>query len=196
MESMADSSAAGASDAGLVRAVAGGDERALAELYDRFAPVLLGLARRVLHDAEEAQEVVQETFLHVWNRAGSYDPERSSVSTWLALVTRSRAIDRVRNRKVVDRTHAAVRKESSPGHESAKGGLRVLEDERRRRVQRELGKIPEEQRRMLEMSFFEGMTQREIAESTGIPLGTVKTRTLLAMKKLREALRDEIRELL
>lgn len=193
---MADSSTAGASDSGLVRAVAAGDERALAELYDRFAPVLLGLARRVLHDSEDAQEVVQETFLHVWNRAGSYDPGRSSVSTWLALITRSRAIDRVRNRKVVDRTHAAMQKETGPGHESARGGARVLEEERRRRVRRELGNVPEEQRRILEMAFFEGMTQREIAESTGIPLGTVKTRTLLAMKKLREALRDEIRELL
>lgn len=196
MESMADSSTAGSSDAGLVRAVAGGDERALAELYDRFAPVLLGLARRVLHDSEDAHEVVQEAFLHVWNRAGNYEPGRSSVSTWLALITRSRAIDRVRNRKVVDRTHAAMQKEAGPAHESARGGARVLEEERRRRVQRELGRIPAEQRRILEMAFFEGMTQREIAESTGIPLGTVKTRTLLAMRKLREGLRDEIRELL
>lgn len=184
------------SDAALVRAVAAGDRDAVAAIWDRFAPVLLGLARRVLDDPADAEEVVQEVFVHLWKQAGRYDPSRSSVSTWLALVTRSRAIDRLRTRGVVDRTHAAVQKEAGPEHASGDGASRVLHGERRQRVRAELAGIPEEQRRVLELAFFEGLTQREIAERTGIPLGTVKTRTLLAMKKLRTALRDEIRELL
>lgn len=185
-----------ASDPALVRAVAAADKAAVAELWDRFAPMLLGLARRVVQDPDDAEEVLQEVFLHVWNRADRYDPSRSSVATWLALIARSRAIDRARSRGVVDRTHAAVQHEPGPAHASAEGAARVQHDERRRRVRAELGNLPEDQRRVLELAFFGGMTQREIAESTGIPLGTVKTRTLLAMKKLRAALRDEIRELL
>jgi RNA polymerase sigma-70 factor (ECF subfamily) len=179
-----------------VRAVAAGDRDAVAALWDRFAPVLLGLARRVLKDPADAEEVVQEVFLHLWRQAGRYDPTRSSLSTWLALVTRSRAIDRLRTRGVVDRTHASVQAEAGPAHASGEGASRVLHGERRRRVRDELAGLPEEQRQVLELAFFEGLTQREIAERTGIPLGTVKTRTLLAMKKLRTALRDEIRELL
>lgn len=189
-------SASPAADVALVRAVAAGDEAAVAELWDRYAPMLLGVARRVVQDPDDAEEVLQEVFLHVWNRAGRYDPSRSSVSTWLALIARSRAIDRVRTRGVVDRTHAAVRHATQPAHASAEGAARVHHDERRKRVRDELATLPEEQRRVLELAFFGGMTQREIAEATGIPLGTVKTRTLLAMKKLRTALRDEIRELL
>ena len=185
-----------AGDLALVRAVAAGDRDAVAALWDRFAPVLLGLARRVLKDPADAEEVVQEVFLHLWRQADRYDPTRSSLSTWLALVTRSRAIDRLRTRGVVDRTHAAVQAEAGPAHASGEGASRVLHGERRRRVRDELAGLPEEQRQVLELAFFEGLTQREIAERTGIPLGTVKTRTLLAMRKLRTALRDEIRELL
>lgn len=197
MDSVAPSdSASPAADVALVRAVAAGEEAAVGELWDRYAPMLLGVARRVVQDPDDAEEVLQEVFLHVWNRADRYDPSRSSVSTWLALIARSRAIDRVRTRGVVDRTHAAVRHEPEPAHASAEGAARVHHDERRKRVRAELATLPEEQRRVLELAFFGGMTQREIAEATGIPLGTVKTRTLLAMKKLRIALRDEIRELL
>lgn len=183
-------------DATLVRSIAGGDREAVAELYDRYAPMLLALARKVVKDPGDAEEVVQEAFVHAWNRARTYDGSRSSVATWLVLITRSRAIDRVRSRNVVERTHATVRGEAGDGHASAEGAARVFHGERRNRVRAELARIPEEQREVLELAFYEGLTQREIAERTGIALGTVKTRTLLAMKKLRTALRDEIRELL
>lgn len=197
MDSVASSrSPQDGNDTALVRAVAEGDQAAVAKLYDRYAGMLLGLARKVVKDPADAEEVLQETFLHVWNRARSYDPSRSSVATWLVLIARSRSIDRVRTRNVVDRTHAAVQKEAGPDHESAQGVGSVLDRERRLRVRSELESIPEEQRAVLELAFFQGLTQREIAETTGIPLGTVKTRTLLAMKKLRKSLRDEIRELL
>jgi RNA polymerase sigma-70 factor (ECF subfamily) len=173
---------------------------ALAELYDRHAPALLALARRILGraaDAADAEEVVQEVFLKVWNDAGRYDAGRSSVSTWLVLITRSRAIDRLRSRKVVERVHEAAHLEDpSADHASSEGLESVFHRERRQRVKSELDKLPPEQKQVLEMAFYEGLSQTEIAERAGFPLGTVKTRTLLAMKKLRSALRSEIRELL
>jgi RNA polymerase sigma-70 factor (ECF subfamily) len=183
-------------EADLVARVAGGDEEALAALYDRYAPVLLGLARRVLGDPADAEEVLQETFVHAWTRAGRYDPGRSSVGTWLALIARSRAIDRLRSRKSAGRTVEAARMESPPGHESPRAAGAVFAHERLARVAAALGDLPAEQRQVIELAYFSGLSQTEIAGATGIPLGTVKTRTLLAMKKLRAALAAEIEALL
>lgn len=183
-------------DAGLVRRLADRRQEALAELFDRYGKLLLALTGRILGRAAEAEEVVQEAFLQAWNQAGSYNPERASVSTWLVLIARSRALDRLRSRKVSERTAESARAESPAGHTSPEGPAAVLFRERRLRVGQELERLPAEQRQVLELAFFEGLTQREIAERTGVPLGTVKTRTLLAMQKLRAALRSEIRELL
>lgn len=185
-------------DVALVRRVAADrSPDALAALYDRYAPTLLALILRVLGDRAEAEEVLQEVFIHVWNRGDRYDPARSSVSTWLVLVARSRAIDRLRSRRVVERTaEAAALEDPTPVHRSPDGVDNVFMQERRERVRRELAELPPEQRQVLELAFYGGLTQSEIASRTGIPLGTVKTRTLLAMKKLRQALRSEIRELL
>jgi RNA polymerase sigma-70 factor (ECF subfamily) len=184
-----------AEDAALVRRIAGREQAALGELYDRYGGLLLGLASRILGGSAEAEEVVQETFIQVWNRARSYDPNRSSVSTWLVLLGRSRSIDRLRSRRAGERAGEAVRLEV-PTHASPSGPGDVLFRERRERVREELAALPAEQRAVLELAFYHGLTQSEIAERTGIALGTVKTRTLLAMKKLRAALRAEIRELL
>ena len=185
-------------DAALVRQVAAArSPEALAALYDRYAPTLLALIHRVLGDRAEAEEVLQEVFVHLWNRGDRYDPARSSVSTWLVLVARSRAIDRLRSRRVAERTvEAAALEDPAPAHRSPDGVDNVFMHERRERVRRELAKLPPEQRQVLDLAFYGGLTQSEIASTTGIPLGTVKTRTLLAMKKLRQALRSEIRELL
>lgn len=185
-----------ATDAALVRQILEHRPEALGELYDRHAPGLLALARRVLGGSSDAEEVLQEVFLHVWNNAGRYDPARSSVSTWLVLITRSRAIDRLRSRKVVERVHEAAHLEDPGEHASSEGLESVFIRERRERVKSELDKLPPEQRQVLEMAFYEGLSQAEIAGRADLPLGTVKTRTLLAMKKLRSALRSEIRELL
>lgn len=185
-----------AQDADLLRRIAEGSQDALAELYDRHSSSLLALAARVLHDPEDAEEVLQEVFVHVWHRAAQYDPTRSSASTWLVLITRSRAIDRLRSRKVVERTVTAAHQENPRDHTSPTGAANVLSNERRERVRRELKSLPAEQQQVLELAFYRGMTQSEIAKATGIPLGTVKTRTLLAMKKLRTALRADVRDLL
>ena len=192
-----NSSAATVTDGALLRLVAERRPEALTALYDRHAPHLLALARRILGAAGEAEDVVQEVFVHVWNNSSRYDPSRSSVSTWLVLVTRSRAIDRLRHRQVVDRSHEAAHRDVPPDeHASPEGVEAVLTRERRDRVRRELENLPPEQRQVLEMAFYEGLSQTEIAARADLPLGTVKTRTLLAMKKLRNALRTEIRQLL
>lgn len=183
-------------EAQIVRRMAEGDSNALSELYDRYSGMLNGLALRVLSDPADAEEILQEAFLQAWDQADRYDPARSSVSTWLVLITRSRAIDRLRSRKVGDKTAVAAHEENPQTHTSPTGARDVLMSERRRRICAELEKIPPEQREVLELAFFRGMTQREIAEHTTMPLGTVKTRTLLAMKKLRRALAEEIEELL
>jgi len=180
----------------LVARMAAGDSLALGELYDRYAGMLLALAIRILHDQGAAEDVLQEAFWQAWRQANRYDSSRSSVSTWLVLLTRSRAIDRLRSRQVKERTLAAVREEREPAHTSPVGVGDVLMQERRQRLREELGRLPEAQREVLELAFFGGLTQREIAERTETPLGTVKTRSLLGLKKLREALRDQMEELL
>jgi len=183
-------------DAALLRLVADRQAEALGVLYGRYAPTLLALGKRVLGSLAEAEEVLQEVFLYVWNHAARYDASRSSVSTWLVLVARSRAIDRLRTRKVVERTHETAHQESPPGHASPEAVDAVFVRERREKVRSEMDKLPPEQKQVLEMAFYEGLSQSEIAAKADVPLGTVKTRTLLAMKKLRGALRDEVRQLL
>jgi RNA polymerase sigma-70 factor (ECF subfamily) len=184
------------SDAAVVRLVAERRPEALGELYDRYGSLLLGIAYRVLGNRTDAEEVLQDVFLHVWNQAERYDAARSSVSTWLVLIGRSRAIDRLRSRRVAERVRDAAQHEAGDDHASPEGADNVLMAERRQRVRRELDALPPEQRQVLDLAFYQGLSQSEIAGKTGIPLGTVKTRTLLAMKKLRQALRQEIRELL
>lgn len=183
-------------DALLVKRVAAQDPDALAELFDRHSGSLLALAQRILGDRAEAEEVLQEAFLQVWNQAGRYQPQRSSVPTWLVLITRSRAIDRLRSRQVAGRTISQLQNDKRKLHTSPEGAGHVLHAQRRRRLRQEMAELPEEQRQVLELAFYQGMTQSEIAKDTGIPLGTVKTRTLLAMKKLRHALQTDIKELL
>jgi len=183
-------------DLALVRRMVAGDADALAELYDRYAGILLAVARRILGPAGEADEVLQEAFLQAWNQAERYDPGRSSVSTWLVLIARTRALDRLRSRGARERAATAAAAEPAPVDTSSRLDERVLQAERRQRVREALAEIPDEQRRVLELAFYEGLSQSEIATRTGAPLGTVKTRALLGMKKLRQALRGEIRELM
>jgi len=183
-------------DVALLRQVADRQPEALGVLYTRYASTLLALGKRILGTLADAEELLQEVFLHVWNNAGRYDAARSSVSTWLILIARSRAIDRLRTRKVVERTHDTAVQENPVEHASPEGLEAVFVHERRERVRSEMDKLPPEQRQVLELAFYEGLSQSEIASKADLPLGTVKTRTLLAMKKLRGALRDEIRQLL
>lgn len=184
------------SDADLVALIAEQDQAALGELYQKFCGVQLALVSRILGGSGDAEEVLQEVFLQVWRQAGRYDASRSSVSNWLSLIARSRAIDRLRSRNVMQRTATAAYAEKRDTHASPEGSQNVLFSERRKRIRAALAELPKEQSEVIELAFFKGMTQSEIADSTGIPLGTVKTRTLLAMKKLRLALQSELKDLL
>ncbi len=183
-------------DGVLVRLVDDRRPEALEVLYARYAPSLLALGKRILGSLPDAEEVLQEIFLYIWNHPRRYDSARSSVATWLMLLARSRAIDRLRTRKVVERTHESSALGNPAPHASSDSLDTVFLEQRRERVQRELDRLPPEQRQVLEMAFYQGLSQSEIAAKADLPLGTVKTRTLLAMKKLRNALRDEIRQLL
>ena len=183
-------------DADLLARIVSRESDALGELYDRYSRVLLALIRRIVGGAGEAEEVLQEVFLQVWNQAERYDCSRSSVSNWLSLISRSRSIDCLRKAHVKERTAQKAFEEDPRLDTSPEGPTDVLFVERRTRIRVALGDLPEEQRLVIELAFFKGLTQTEIAASTSIPLGTVKTRTLLAMKKLRRALRDDLKDLL
>lgn len=177
-------------DADLLSLAADGYREGLAILYDRHSSMLLAVALKMLRNRPDAEEVVQEVFFYAWRRAADYDRTRAAVSSWLVLIVRSRCLDRLRSYQRMDAMLTVVGREA-PGAEGPKSYSRILEDQRSLRLQDALSRLPEAQREVLEHSFFGGLTQREVAELTGIPLGTVKTRTLLAMQKLRRELDSE-----
>ena len=166
------------------------DADALGTLYDRHSARLLGLAHRILGDTGEAEEVLQETFLYAWRAASTFDPSRGSVLAWLIVATRSRSIDRLRARRPSIARGPAdsdpLERLSAPGDIEAESAAREWEAECRAAI----GKLPAEQREALELAYFEGLTHAEIAERTGSPLGTVKTRIRLGLMKLREGMRS------
>ena len=170
------------------------DPAAIAELYDRYAGLLVSLADRILHDRQEAEDVLQEVFVQVWRIAERYDSRRSSVSTWLVMLMRCRALDRYRSRSARQRTRDSLRDQVTDT-QAAEAEERVWRRELYQRLRDELSKIPAEQRRPIELAYYRGLTQVEIARELGVPLGTVKTRILLGMRKLKQGLRDEIRVL-
>jgi RNA polymerase sigma-70 factor, ECF subfamily len=178
-------------DADLLRRMAAGDEAALGALYDRWAPLVHSVVLRVVGDADDAEELVEETFWQAWRQAGRYDASRGGISGWLVVIARSRALDRVRLRGW-QRAGAASGLDGAAAAEpvvDVAGPLdAAAQDETRRLVRAALEKLPVEQRETVEMAYFRGMSQTEIAAATGQPLGTVKTRARLALQKLREAL--------
>ena len=177
-------------DRALLARIEARDADALARLYDRHAARLLGLAERILGGGGEAEEVVQEVFLYVWRAAASFDPARGSALAWLLVATRSRAIDRLRARRPASSRGELRRLNDVP--ESAVPGDVELDSAAREWESlclAAIGELPPEQRRVLELAYFEGLTHTEIAEKTATPLGTVKTRVRLGLMKLRERIR-------
>jgi RNA polymerase sigma-70 factor (ECF subfamily) len=182
-----------ADDAGLLRAVARGDESAFARVYDRYSPILLGLLLRILRSRAEAEDVLQEVFLQVWQQARSFDESRGRAFTWLVTLARSRAIDRLRS---VDSRERAALRSAEDGQPVTQASAPADEDairaERAEAVRGALGELPEEQRQVLVLAYLEGMSQSEIAAAKNQPLGTVKTRTRAGLKKLSESLRSRL----
>lgn len=182
-------------DLPLIRGMAAGSEAALSALYDRWHGAVSALADRILADADEADDVVEETFWQAWRTAGRYDPSRGSVQTWLLTIARTRSLDRLRARR--------RRREQSADAEGPDGSGSIAslaadatadttataeQGEQRRIVRAALAALPPEQKATLELAYFGGLSQSEIAAQMNEPLGTVKTRTRMALQKLRDAL--------
>ncbi len=179
-----------AEDVALIRRMCDADETALGALYDRWTRSLYSLVFHLLKDADEAEDVVEETFWQAWRKASSYEPSRGAVSTWLLTIGRRRALDRLRAKgrrreEPLTREDGVVADMPAPGLDPS---MAAEGSERRMHVLAALRELPEEQREVLELGYFQGLSQTEIAEATGQPLGTVKTRMRLAMQKLKEPL--------
>lgn len=178
------------SEAALLRQVAQHDQAALSELYDRYARVLYAVAFRSLNSAEESEEVVLDVFAQVWRTAARYDIDKGRVDNWLFMMTRSRVLDRLRSLQRVTKVtlvseNAAEIQTTTPGVDPLES---VLISERRDRVLAALSQLPAEQRQVIELAYYKGLTQSEIAAQTNLSLGTVKTRVRLGLSKLRVAL--------
>lgn len=171
-----------------MRCIAAGDQRALSDLYDRTSPRVYGLALRILGEVAAAQDVVIEVYAQAWTQAGSYDAQRGSVLAWLLTRTRSRAIDLLRSRnRTIGRT-APYEQASKLPAETPDPEETSLAAERRRIVQQALEGLQPEQRRVIELAYFCGLSHSEIAAKLDQPLGTVKTRVRTGMIRLRESL--------
>ena len=198
-------------EAALVQAIAGGSHEALAVLYDRHADAVYATASRLTSDRQVAEEVVQETFLALWNRAESFDPAAGSLPAWLHTIARNRTVDRLRaasrrpglfplsaaagegedDNGALERLAAtgvvvaAGRGAPSPDSAVVAGEVRVM-------LQDALAVMPDEERTVIVLAYREELTQAEIADRLGWPIGTVKTRTRRALRRLREVLADEL----
>jgi RNA polymerase sigma-70 factor (ECF subfamily) len=173
------------SDEALVASIADGDEGALAALYDRYARPAYGLALRVVRDPALAQDALQEAFLAVWRTAAAFDPGRASAQTWVLTLVHRRAVDLVRREE-------RRRADPLPGQlpQPLEGGADEEADlrERRRRVQAALAGLADDQRQALELAYYGGLSQSELAERLGVPLGTFKCLMYVALGKLGELL--------
>ena len=178
------------SDEALVALVARSDEPALAELYDRIGGIAYGLAYRILRDESLAEDAVQEAFLGLWRAAGSFLPERAKASTWILTLVHRRAVDLVRREE---------RRRTEPREGAPETTTDSAEDSawvrfERERVQEALAQLPDQQREAIELAYYGGFTQSELAERLGQPLGTIKSRMFAGLSRLRELLDDGVRK--
>jgi RNA polymerase sigma-70 factor (ECF subfamily) len=180
-------------DESLIRLVAVSRSEALSALYDRYNRLVFSMALHAVGDPATAEEITQDVFFRVWEKAGTYRMEQARVSTWLVSITRYRSIDILRQRGARPQLHddageaLAAMPDSNPGPEDQAD--QTLEQ---RRVRAALAALPPEQRRSVELAYYGGLSHSEIASATGEPLGTIKTRIRMAMQKLRQMLRDDL----
>ncbi len=188
-----DGSAAGRTDDELMAGLTEGRLDALGALYDRYSALVFSVSLRVLYDWQLAEDVTQEVFLRLWQRPESYDPSRGRLLSWLMSVTRNRAIDERRRlsrrqRSEEDEEPTLELRDHDTSGDPALGASLA---ESRRVVRAAMALLPPAQREVVELAYFGGLTQTEIAERLHVPLGTVKTRVRLAMRKLRDTLEEE-----
>jgi RNA polymerase sigma-70 factor (ECF subfamily) len=181
-------------DAELLRRTAAGDADAFSQLYDRTSRVLFALARQILRNDTAAEDLLQDVYVQVWDRAGSFDASLGRPITWLMTLTRNRAVDRLRSSQRFERMIETVQ-----GEAELAGGAFENEPEmhadRRQMIRDALKGLSAEQRQALDMAFFGGLSQAEIAEKLNVPLGTIKARMRRGMMQMRDALmRSELKE--
>lgn len=169
------------SDDELAQRLRDGDEKALRTAYDRHGAAVLYLAQRLLGNRADAEDVTQVTFVAAWNGRDGFDPQRGSMLSWLLGIARRKAVDRIRSAVREDRVVESVREQPPPGTD-VETPERIVD---RLVVADELGRLPEDQRRTLEMAFFDDLTHPQIAAATGLPLGTVKSHIRRGMANLR-----------
>jgi RNA polymerase sigma-70 factor (ECF subfamily) len=177
-------------DRALLTRVAAGDVAALRALYDEHAPRAMAIALQVLRSSQDAEDVVQETFLELWRRAAQFDDSRGTAIAWVVTIARSRAIDRLRASSVAGRVLGSVATGDLMGTALPSPADRTEERREGARVAAALAALPALQRETIELAYFQGLSHSEIAVKTGSPLGTVKMRVKLAMQKLSGLLRE------
>jgi RNA polymerase sigma-70 factor (ECF subfamily) len=177
----------------LLGRIAAGDREAFGALYDRYSKPLYAFALRVLGNASDAEDVLQEVFVQIWEKAGQFNEAEGRPFSWAAAMTRNKSIDRLRsqqrrNRLVEEATESAV---ADPAATTTSTGIGLGADETTR-IRSAVGTLPEDQRRAIEMAFFSGLTHHEIAEKLSEPLGTIKARIRRGMLRLRDALEGSV----
>jgi len=168
-------------DAALLVRVQRGDDQAMAILFDRYSKIVYSVALRVLRDAASAEDILQEIFMQIWRNPNTFVATRGSLGGWLAVVARNRSIDTLRRRRPTEQVETMQL--ASPGNLAVESERNFMMEKARAAISH----LPAEQRKTLEMAFFDGLTHSEIAEMTGDPLGTVKTRIRSALLTLRKA---------
>ena len=182
---------ADAAEAELVRQMQAGDEQAFATFYDKFAPGLFSMIYAILHDHKEAEDVLQEAFVQMWKRTATYDATRSSLFTWAVMISRHKAIDHLRARERQSRLVETVAEEANDFATSApadRADYALERSDERERVRAAMAQLGEGQREVVELAFFAGLAQTQIAEKLGAPLGTIKARIRRGLIALREML--------
>jgi RNA polymerase sigma-70 factor (ECF subfamily) len=180
-------------DAELLRRIADGDRAAFAEFYDRHSTLMFSVASKILNDAGEAEDVLQEVFVQIWEKAGRFDPKLGRAASWAAILVRNRAIDRIRasqRRTRLAEEAGAERDAASEASDSANEA--VHGHEKAKLIQSAIVELPAEQRRAIELAYFSGLTQDEISKKLNAPLGTIKARIRRGLLKLRDQLEGRL----
>jgi RNA polymerase sigma-70 factor (ECF subfamily) len=182
-------------DAELLRRTAAGDADAFSRLYERTSRVLFALARQILRNDTAAEDLLQDVYVQVWDRARSFDESLGRPITWLMTLTRNRALDRIRSSQRFERMIQAAEEETELAEAANVGSEPEMDAEQRRLIFEALRGLSAEQRQALDMAFFGGLTQAEIAEKLNVPLGTIKARIRRGMIQMRDALKGlELKE--
>lgn len=169
-------------DTGLLTRIQAGDQEAMAALFDRYGTMVYSVALRVLKDTGEAEDVMQDIFIQLWKNPGAFVSGKGSLAGWLVVVARNRSIDMIRRRRPTDPVELfSLPSTTNLAREAERNSLLA-------KIRGVMSSLPDEQRKSVELAFFEGLSHSEIAEKTGDPLGTVKTRIRLALTTIRKAL--------